>query len=161
MSFLNRLFGLPASQQPAEVASVQDPVFGHLEWEPLVGCWNGSLPFSLGGAFELIVEASDSQPQPPSEPQRQSFIQVGGRLVEIRNEAIAEFLPDFNSEGIEGEPYTAEELASALVPGEIRVSPEGLVVIAFYDTPENEILGGQALRIHVESDGTHFIELEG
>ncbi len=161
MSFLSRLFGLPVSPEPVAVAPIEDSVFGHLEWQANLQCWNGRLPFALGGVFELAVESPDSQPLPPSEQQKQNFLKVEGRLVEIRNEAVSEFLPDFNSEGIEGDPYTAEELASALVPGDICISPEGVIVIAFYDTPENELLGGQALRIHVENDGTHSIELEG
>lgn len=82
MGFLHSLFGIYEPPPPIDLDSIDDPVFGPLNWDRQYRLWNGSFAFPLGGQFELSVAApSDTDPM-PSEAQRQRFVAVWDRAVE-------------------------------------------------------------------------------
>lgn len=164
MGFLHRLFGIPEPQPQIELPPIDDPSFGHLVWESKYRWWTGSLAFPLGGKFELHVDADNDREPLPGELQRKAFLKVRDRLVELRDEAIKEFLPSFNEDWMEGGSYTFDDLVSRLVPESISVASGGEVSLSFAEkenNAEDELFGGHVLRIAILPNGERDVGLEG
>lgn len=160
MSFLKRLFGLYETPKPVELPSICDPVFGDLAWDSQYRWWQGSFTSNSGENFTISVDAPSDKETHPTEDQRKAFLAVAPRLGELKVLSVRDYLPHFNDDGVEGEPYTEAEMLREVVPGDIHVEPDLDVTISWIDTP-NELLGGHSLTARVSPDGKTAFGLEG
>ncbi len=160
MSFLSRLFGLYEPPKPVELPPICDPVFGDLTWDLKYRWWQGSFASDSGETFAIIVDAPSDAETHPTDYQRQAFQAIIPRLAELKLLSVRDYLPYFNADGVEGEPYTEAELSGEVVPGDIHVESDLDVTVSWVDTP-NELLGGHALTARVSPDGEATFGLEG
>ncbi len=160
MSFLSRLFGPYDQPKPVELPPIGDPVFGNLTWDSKYGWWQGSFAAASGETFTVIVDAPSDEETHPNDDQRKAFQKVVPSLAELKMLAVRDYLPYFNADGVEGEPYTEAELSGEVVPGDIHVESDLDVTVSWLDTP-NELLGGHSLTARVSLDGEANFGLEG
>jgi hypothetical protein len=148
MSFLSRLFGLYEPPKQVELPPISDPVFGDLTWDSKYRWWQGRFVSGSGETFATTVDAPSNEETHPTDDQRTSFLAIIPRLAELKMLAVRDYLPCFNADGVEGEPYTEAELSGEIVPDEIHVDSDLDVTVSWVDTP-NELLGGHALTARV------------
>lgn len=160
MSFLSRLFGLYEPPKPVELPPIGDPVFGDLTWDSKYRWWQGSFAPDSGGSFAITVDAPSDEDTHPTDDQRKAFQTIVPRLADLKILAVRDYLPYFNSDGVEGEPYTEAELLGEVIPGDIRVESDLDVTVSWVDTP-SELLGGHALTARVSPGGEATFGLEG
>ena len=106
MSFLSRLFGLYEPPKPVELPPICDSVFGELTWDSQYRWWQGSFTSESGERFTISVDAPSDTETHPSDHQRTAFQAIVPRLGELKMLSVRDYLPYFNADGVEGEPYT-------------------------------------------------------
>jgi|GEM_PF-4703613 len=160
MSLLNRLFGIYEPPKAVELPPICDPVFGDLTWDSQYRWWQGHFTSPSGEEFEITVDAPSDTETHPTDDQKKVFQAVVPRLAELKMLSVRDYLPYFNADGVEGEPYTEAELSVEVVPDDIHIASDLDVTVSWVETP-NELLGGHALTARVSPDGEANIGLEG
>lgn len=145
-----RMFGLSWEQDELEraAAPLQDPDFGRLEWSREEHQWQGRVPCSFGGDFDLtIARCLTAGAPPPSAEQRKELLAALGRMDELRAEAARQFQSylsddddDMEFEEDETPPpkpatapkaapaYSLEQVIRSITPHSLRVSASADVV---------------------------------
>jgi len=166
MSFFRDLFRKIPSAKPdftgsPSQASIHDPVYGILEWEPDPGWWVGRYVCPGSGEFRLLVDPTDNKEREPNAELRTFYMTIQSQIVQARDMAIDDFLPTFNSGWNEGEPLTKEEFSQLIKPENVHIWDYGSIEVSYQEADDNECLGGHSLVVSFHTDGSTTIGLEG
>ena len=159
---LNALRGFPPDvpNGPTETV-IHDAVLGELRWDSGVGWWEGKFACPENGEFELIIPPSETESRTPEPQLVVHFASMKSLIAKSKGDAIDGFLPTFNEDWNDESPLTAHEFAQFLKAERIQLHDDGAIEISYAEADECEILGGHALVITVNRDGTKDVGIEG